>query len=132
MQQIMKRLSLILLLMIPVTAFGETLLICDAETITFWGTGKPEKHGLNGELTLAFDGDEVEMGQLSESRRTRLSQKDGSIWRWTFDIFDTTRHYILNTISGELEETVTKKGTTEPVLSVIVHRCRRMDQRLVE
>ena len=128
----MKTLITMIMFLASSAAFGETLLICDAETITYWGTGKPEKHGLEGELTLAFDGDEVEMGQLARSHHTRLSKKDGSIWRWKFDIYENTHHYILNTVSGKLEETVVKSGTTEPVLNVQVYRCRRMEQRLVE
>jgi len=122
----------LLLLFATSAAFGETLLVCDAETVTYWGTGKPEQQGLDGELTLAFDGDEVETSQLSQSQSTRLSQKDGSIWGWKVDIYEDTHHYILNTISGELTVTITEKETTEPVRSVIVYHCRRVDQRLVE
>ncbi len=53
------------------------------------------------------------MSELSQSQRARLSRKHGSIRGWKFDIFENTHHYILNTISGELTETITRKGTTE-------------------
>ena len=119
----------ILFLLITSHAFAdETLLVCDGESVEWWDEGVHRTGGLDDELTLAINGNNVE----TDSILVHFSNRDGTTWVWTFDVGEQTWLFNLNTISGRLTKYVSPKGKTSPLIRIVEWRCSRVEQRLIE